>query len=246
MLINCEYFYIYDRMDMLAVSTKMVNKKKSAVWYGDDKRSRRNIWLRGFAVFCDAYFYWHAVTLLPLGDCEAIYFLCPIFIAFGARIFLKEEFSKGFPLILFLVICGILMIMQPEWLINIFDDIFGNDSSPYFAAENISVLGVTELAIGCVAWSVMSLIARVTPKAHPLQFEYRNDSLQCFLIWTPIIMIINASITSSYGINLDNADSEWRFTFNDIMLCVAIGCLEFVASIFLTLGYQLGEATKVL
>eukprot|EP01084_Bolivina_argentea_P300390 517972_1 len=57
------------------------------LWYGE-KEYRYSIWFRGFFYFCDSYFYWKGISLIPLGDAEAIYFLCPIFVSFGARLFL--------------------------------------------------------------------------------------------------------------------------------------------------------------
>ena len=85
----------------------------------------------------------------------------------------------------------------------------------------------------------MSLIVRMTPKAHPLQFEFVGN-LQSFAIWTPILIGLNQIVP----FNLDN-DGEWKTGFNDIIICCAIGVIDIFAMIFLTLGYQYGEATKV-
>jgi len=207
-------------------------------WYGESEH-RLLIWLRGVLYFCDDFFYWTGVSLLPLGDAECIYFLCPIFVAFGARLFLKEEFSKTFPLVLALTALGVLILSQPRWLTHLFE---ANGSGTYFRSEHIDLRGLFSLIVGCVCWALMNLTVRHIPKAHWTQLEL-TSSLQSFAIWTPLLIAINAALRGT-AITLDNG-GQWDWSLEALMVSAGIGTLSVFAFMFLVVGYQHGEATKV-
>lgn len=207
-------------------------------WFGEPE-NRTLIWLRGLFYFCDDYFYWTGLSLLPLGDAESIYFLCPVFIAFGARFILKENFSKTFPLMFVLTAIGVVILSQPRWITNLFDS---NGSAAFVHSEEINLWGVFSLCIGCACWALMNLTTRCIPKAHWSQFEL-TSSLQSFALWTPLLILINFALKGT-DINLDNG-GNWDFSLYPILACVGIGTLSVVAFIFLVTGYQHGEATKV-
>ena len=207
-------------------------------WYGEQD-SRLFIWLRGFFYFCDAYFYWTGILLLPLGDAECIYFLCPIFIAFGARFILKESFSRTFPFIFLLTAIGVMILSQPPWITTLFAS---DGTERYFQSEHVNVWGLICLFIGCACWALMSLTVRRIPMAHWTQMELAS-SLQSFAVWTPLMISINWMLEGT-GINLDNG-GHWDFSLYPILICVVIGTLLITALVFLDIGYQLGEATKV-
>ena len=211
-------------------------------WYGE-KGNILNICLRGFFYWCDSYFYWRGISILPLGDAESIYFLSPIFVAFGARIFLKETFSKTFPIIFILTIIGLLILCQPRFLTKsiTFNKNNNQHDSKYYNSSDINIWGIISLIIGCIAWSLMSLMVRITPTAHWIQLELVS-SFQTFAIWTPILLFINQFIKNDF--NLDN-NGEWSLSINIIIICIIMGILSIFALMFLVLGYQYGEATKV-
>eukprot|EP01083_Nonionella_stella_P044700 120284_1 len=207
-----------------------ITKKPNYIklWYAE-KEYRYSIWFRGFFYWLDLYLYWIALTLLPLGDAETIYFLCPMFVAFGARIFLKEKFSKTFPVVFIITAIGLTILCQPKWVVT---------DHP---AREISTKGIIFCVIGCMAWAAMNLMVRRAQKAHWIQLELVS-SLQSFAIWTPFLLLINYFLNEDY--NLDN-DGSWRISLEIISYIVSIAALTIIALMFVVLGFQYGEATKV-
>eukprot|EP01084_Bolivina_argentea_P290325 498662_1 len=219
-----------------------LTKKPSYVkyWYGE-KEYRVSVWCRGFFYWCDVYFYWKGITLVPIGVAETIYFLCPILIAFGAKIFLDEKFSTLFPLVFIFTILGLVIVSQPTWLMNIIGKTT-NDSGLY-TARSISIYGVILLIMGCVSWAIMSLMVRQAQKAHWLQLEIVS-SLQAFLVWTPILVFIDFIIGNYVDFSLGNG-GIWTLSFDTALMIIAIGILTGSGLMCTILGYQYGEATKV-
>eukprot|EP01084_Bolivina_argentea_P291990 501895_1 len=210
--------------------------KYNILWYGE-KEYRKFIWLRGFFYCCDLYLYWKGISLVPLGDAEAIYYLCPIFVAFGGRIFLKETFPKTIVIILILITIGLIFISQPKWLINIFNHNVSN--SNYYISNSINILGLISLILGCFAWAAMSLMVRKAQKAHWLQLEIVG-SFQAFVIWAPILILISYI----FNIDLDNNGTVY-FTFKAFGIMTVIGLLTMIGLLFSVLSYQIGETTQV-
>ena len=144
-----------------------------------------------------------------------------------------------FPFIFVLTAIGVIILSQPPWITNWFES---NGTARYFQSGNISIKGLIFLLVGCVCWALMSLTVRKIPKAHWLQMELAS-SLQCFALWTPLLILINWLLEGT-GINLDNG-GHWDFSLYPMLVCAGIGTLGVFAFMFLVIGYQHGEATKV-
>eukprot|EP01083_Nonionella_stella_P185043 673651_1 len=203
------------------------------IWCGE-REQRLFIFLRGFFMFCDDYFYFRGILLLSLGDAEAIYFLCPIFVAFAARIFFKEHFSKCFPFILVMILIGLTVLCQPKWLLSLFG------SHQIYEPTVINPLGVIFILMGCVSWALMSLMVKMVPNAHWIQFELVSSG-QSFAIWVPLLMLLDHFVFEDFHID----HGIWSFSIQSILFCMGIGLLTLFALMFLVVGYQQGEATKV-
>jgi len=212
-------------------------------WYGESE-SRFLIWLRGLFYFGDDFFYWIGLSRLPLGDAECIYFLCPIFIAFGARLFLKETFSRTFPFIISLTAIGVTILCQPRWL----TDFLGAKKSGGWSSEELNPVGVTSLVAGCMCWAAMNLMVRRIPKAHWTQLEL-TSSLLSFAVLSPLAIGVCFALKIDEFSILGNAVSQlytdWQGSLTAIGICAAIGTLSVLSFMFLVVGYQRGEATKV-
>eukprot|EP01083_Nonionella_stella_P019690 54682_1 len=211
------------------------------LWYGEAEY-RYNIWFRGFFYWADLYLYWYGITLMPLGDAEAIYYLCPIFVVLGARIFLKEQFSKMFPIIFTFTVIGLTIMCQPKFIVDWFDA----SANTRFESRSINGRGIIMLIGGCVAWAGMSLMVRSAKKAHWIQLEIVS-SLQAFAIWTPLLVLINRFIDTD-DFNLDT-NGAWMLgsdlSGEVIGLTAIISLLTVLALMLIVVGYQYGEATKV-
>eukprot|EP01083_Nonionella_stella_P143921 448283_1 len=144
-------------------------------WYGE-KHNRLFIFLRGFFLFCDEYFYFRGVLLLSLGNLEAIYGVSPIFVAFAGRILFKETFSKCFPVVFIFTLSGLTVLCQPTWLITW----LGTNAT--HEPNDVNPLGVVFIIIACVGWTLMSVMVKMTSDAHWIQFELVS-SLQVCVIW---------------------------------------------------------------
>jgi len=210
-------------------------------WYGESE-SRFLIWLRGLFYFGDDFFYWIGLSRLPLGDAECIYFLCPIFIAFGARLFLKETFSRTFPFIISLTAIGVTILCQPRWL----TDFLGAKKSGGWSSEELNPVGVTSLVAGCMCWAAMNLMVRRIPKAHWTQLEL-TSSLLSFAILSPLAIGIYFALKPGFVLDasISHLNAHWQGSLTAIGICAAIGTLSVFAFMFLVVGYQQGEATKV-
>eukprot|EP01084_Bolivina_argentea_P290324 498661_1 len=219
-----------------------LTKKPSYVkyWYGESDY-RTSVWLRGFFYCFYVYFYFKGITLVPIGVAETIFLLCPILIAFGAKIFLHETFSKLFPLVFLFTVVGLVIVSQPKWLLNIVDKTI--DDTGRYNATSISIYGVIILIMGCFSWAIMSLMVRQAKKAHWLQLAIVS-SLQTSLVWTPMLVFINFIIGDYVDFSLDN-DGIWTWSFHTALIIIAIGILTGSGLVCTILGYQYGEATKV-
>ena len=207
-------------------SSITLKPKHNKLWYGE-KKNRYYIWLRGCLYWIDLYLYYKGISLMSLGDAEAIYFLGPIFTAFGGRVLFKEKFSRYFIFTFILTIVGLSIICEP---------IISDTKINY---------GLIFLIIGCVCYASMNLIVRKVQNAFWIQLEIAA-SFQAFAVWTPLAILINLMF-DKYGIdiNLDNEDNEWMISYDIFGLLASIGILVMSGLLFSVLSYQYGEATKV-
>eukprot|EP00484_Ammonia_sp_Unknown_P030398 CAMPEP_0197037586 /NCGR_PEP_ID=MMETSP1384-20130603/14753_1 /TAXON_ID=29189 /ORGANISM="Ammonia sp." /LENGTH=440 /DNA_ID=CAMNT_0042467907 /DNA_START=41 /DNA_END=1363 /DNA_ORIENTATION=+ len=209
-------------------------------WYGE-KEDRLNIWLRGLFYYGDLYFYWYGITIVNLGDAETIYLLTPMFVALAGKVFLKDELSAMFPLILTLAFIGVTVLAQPEWLVDfIHQDILNQSSEDeaYPETRPISVKGFCFLLTGALSWSCMNLMVRGAKKAHWIQFEL-TTTLQAFAIWSPLLILID------YFTDDIDSPGTWRISWEIMFLFILGAVLCFGALVCFVLGYQMGESTKV-
>jgi drug/metabolite transporter (DMT)-like permease len=70
--------------------------------------------LRGLFGFCGLYFFFNAVTLLPLAEVTVIHYLNPLFTAVLAALTLKEAIRRNLVGALVLSLFGVLLVGQPE------------------------------------------------------------------------------------------------------------------------------------
>jgi len=211
-------------------------KGSSQNWYGDEPH-RMNIWIRGWLLFCYVFLWWRALEQIPLGDGEAILFLTPLVTVISARIFLKEALPKTFPLTMVLSLVGLVFIVQPDW-------IFGHLT--YEAHWEVGWRPIVELLIAVAAWSAASLLIRKARSAHWLQLDLALTT-QSIVLWVPLAILIGRFVileeSKSRGYQISGED--WTYSWDMFLLMLALGILSVLAVMCNSIGYTMGEATKV-
>jgi len=199
-------------------------------WFGDSP-DRLNVWVRGALCFVLVYGWYRGLELVPIGDAEAIIFVTPLLIVLIARLVLKEELSKVFPVSLVLTVVGIVFVCQPEF-------IFGSDDD----TRAVSIIGIVFLFVMSIAWALTSILVRTAKNTHWLQIQIVAAIQGCF-IWTPLLILLNRfvfhsdMIAGGHFTPLDN----W-YTVTLMMVCALCG---FAGLSLNVVGYQIGDATKV-
>ena len=160
-------------------------------------------------------------------------FLTPLVTVISARIFLKEALPQTFPVTLVLSLVGLVFIVQP-------DVIFGSSNS------KLEWRPLIELLLAVAAWSASSLLIRKARSTHWLQLDLALTT-QSIVIWVPLAILIGktviASESESRGRSLDGED--WTYNWDMFLLILALGFLSVIAVICNSIGYSMGEATKV-
>lgn len=165
-------------------------------------------------------------------------FLTPLVTVISARIFLKEALPKTFPLTMVLSVVGLIFIVQPDW-------IFGHAT---YSGDSYT-LGwrpIVELLLAVVAWSASSLLIRKARSTHWLQLDLALTT-QSIVIWVPLALLIGKTViaveSEERGETLDGED--WTYNWDMFLLMLALGFLSVIAVVCNSIGYSMGEATKV-
>eukprot|EP01084_Bolivina_argentea_P026655 49587_1 len=217
---------------------KFKQPKNTINWFGD-KPYIFNIWSRSFFHFFMSVSYFWAITVIPLGDASCIFYYCPLLIIFIAHFYLKEALPNIFILIssLILTISGITFIsITPSYLMNI---LFGN-----IKVESLNIYGVIAILLSGLSWTASCILIRQAKHSHVLQLEMVN-SFQSLFIWTPLLSLINHYTVNNPILGDIFMFHNWAFDIKSMCIMILIGCLGYFGILLMTLGYQLGDATKV-
>ena len=82
------------------------------------KKNKTKKIARGIVGGTGAILYFHAVTLLPLGDAVCVFSVFPVFTAFLAWIFFKEKLTCMHVIALILSVAGVILISRPQFIFN--------------------------------------------------------------------------------------------------------------------------------
>jgi drug/metabolite transporter (DMT)-like permease len=76
------------------------------------------VWLIGICCIVTNYFFFFALSILSMGDASAIFSAQPIIVGIFAYIFLKENFDLVDAAMTFIVIIGVVLVVQPIFLFH--------------------------------------------------------------------------------------------------------------------------------
>merc|ERR1711879_603755 len=97
-----------------------------------------------------------------------------------------------------------------------------------------------------IAWSVASLLIRQAPSAHWLQLDLALTT-QSIFIWVPLALLIGRTVilveSERRGYQLSGED--WTYGWDMFVLMLMLGTLSVCAVACNSIGYSMGEATKV-
>ena len=140
-------------------------------WFGDSPH-KCNIWTRGVLYWVMMFCWWKGLEMVPIGDAEAILFVSPMLTVFLARVLLKEQLPRLFPLILVITAAGLIFVCQPEF---IFKYTSGDDYT------QVSWAGMIFLVVCVLCWSSTSLLVRTAKEAHWLQVKRTSYFIFIFI-----------------------------------------------------------------
>ena len=224
------------------------NGNKLGHWYGNQPYIR-TIWLYGMIQFIDVFCFWYGIRLIPMGLSISIITSSHFIIVFIAYLYLKEPLFKTFIPTVLMVIVALFFVVQPTFLFESFAAITNE------TFHSLSILGLVLVTVSTFAYSASCILLRTTSKinedgeeedgAHFLQLQITN-SFQNIFIYTPYIMIINTlTIHDEFVGDITDIQQDWKWDLYSLIMLFLAGLIGFGALTLNILGYQLGDATKV-
>ena len=129
----------------------------SILCYIDVSRRKINIWgthkllliARGLTGTCALFFFYSALSILPIAEATLLQYLNPIFTAILALIFLKESLKKSTLFSILLALIGLVITVYP----NLYSD---------FSADRLGVLyGLGGAVFASIAYVIIRRLAQI-------------------------------------------------------------------------------------
>lgn len=98
----------------LILSYLMLRQQKISPW----GVNRKLLFVRGLFGLSGLTLLYYAITKMPLGDVTVIQFTNPVFVAFGAAIFLREKMDRKVLIAAVVSLFGVMMIAKPSFLFS--------------------------------------------------------------------------------------------------------------------------------
>ena len=227
-------------------------KDKIGKWYGN-KPYIKIIWLYGMIQFIDLFCFWYGIRFVPIGVSRTITSSVHLIIPLIGYFYLKEPLMKSTGITFLLIIISLILVTQPSLL---FDHIGSSKNNTDFeTVHSFSIFGLILVFISTLAYSVSAILLRITTRinedgeeeegAHFFQLQITN-SVQNILIWMPLIMTLNSfSVHDEFIGDIKDIPQEWKWDTYSLFWLLLSCITGFGAISFNIIGYQLGDATKV-